>query len=104
MMRAVLNLTALFMLIFIEEYRKGVIMEEDKKLIRIYTGSEISAMLLKAELEEMGVSAMTQNDNISGIESSFVGNVRKETDLYIYESDYSKVEELVAEFVDRNKE
>lgn len=79
-------------------------MEDDKKLIRIYTGSEMSALLLKAQLEEMGVPAMTQNDNISGIESSFVGNVRKETDLYIYESDYLKVEELVADFAERNKD
>lgn len=78
--------------------------EDEKKLIRIFTGSDLAARLLKAQLEEAGVSSLLRNDDLSGIESSFVGNVQKETDLYIYESDFSKAEELINDFAERNKE
>lgn len=80
-------------------------MENDsRKLIRVFTGSDIASKLLKAQIEESGVPAMIQNDYQSGIESSFVGNIRKETDLYIYDSDLPEVEELIKDFIERNKE
>ena len=35
-------------------------MKERNKLIRVYTGTEISVILLKGRLEEIGINSMIQ--------------------------------------------
>jgi hypothetical protein len=37
-------------------------MKKIKDLVKIYTGPETSAILLKAQLEELGIYTLTKND------------------------------------------
>jgi hypothetical protein len=74
-------------------------MENEKDLIRVYTGTEIYVIHLKEELEENGISVLMQNDFQSGISAGFVGGVPSAVDLYISESDMKKAEPIIADFI-----
>ena len=78
-------------------------MKEKNKLIRVYTGTEITVILLKGRLEEIGISAIIQNDYKSGINAGFVGGVQSAIDLYIQQFDYKKAEPIISEFIQNNK-
>lgn len=78
-------------------------MKEKNKLIRVYTGTEISVILLKGKLEEIGISALIQNDYKSGIDAGFVGGVQSAIDLYIQQFDFKKAESIISEFIQNNK-
>jgi hypothetical protein len=77
-------------------------MKEDDELIRIYTGSEVSAMLLMGELEQAGIPAMTQNDYQSGLMAGFPGGVPSAVDVYINESDMTRAEPVIDDFMKNN--
>ena len=78
-------------------------MKEKNKLIRVYTGTEVTVILLKGRLEEMGISSIIQNDYKLGTEVGFVGGVQSAVDLYIQQSDYKKAEPLIDEINQKNK-
>jgi hypothetical protein len=78
-------------------------MKEKNKLIRVYSGTEVSVILLKGRLEEIGISALIQNDYKSGIDAGFVGGVQSAIDLYIQQFDYKKAESIISEFIQNNK-
>jgi hypothetical protein len=78
-------------------------MKEKNKLIRVYTGTEVTVILLKGRLEEIGISSIIQNDYKLGIEVGFVGGVQSAVDLYIQQSDYKKAEPLIDEINQKNK-
>jgi hypothetical protein len=79
-------------------------MKEEDKLVRIYTGTEISVILLKGRLEEIGISSLIQNNYKSGIEVGFVGGVQSAIDLYIQQFDFKKAEPIISEFIqNKNK-
>ncbi|MCB2207747.1 MAG: DUF2007 domain-containing protein [Bacteroidetes bacterium] len=76
-------------------------MKTQKDLIRIYTGTEVSVILLKGELEEKGISSMIKNDFRSGNAAGFFGGIPSAVDLFIRESDAALAEAVVSEFVNR---
>jgi len=76
-------------------------MNKGQDLIRIYTGTEVSVILLKGELEEKGIYTMVKNDFQSGNAAGFFGGVPSAVDLYIRESDAALAEAIVSEFVNR---
>jgi hypothetical protein len=78
-------------------------MKQKDKLIRAYTGTEITVILLKGRLEEIGIFPVIQDDYKSGINVGFVGGVQSAVDLYIQQSDYKKAEPVINEFIERNK-
>lgn len=78
-------------------------MKERNKLIKVYTGTEVTVILLKELLEEIGVSSTIQNNYKSGIEVGFVGSVISAIDLYIQQSDFDKAEPLIRNFIAQNK-
>lgn len=78
-------------------------MKEKNKLIRVYTGTEVSVILLKGRLEEIGISSIIQNDYKSGIEVGFAGGVQSAVDLYIQQFDYKKAEAIINESIQNNK-
>ena len=78
-------------------------MKDKNKLIRVFTGNEISAILLKGELEEIGVSALIQNDFRSGIFGGFGGGTPSAVDLFIQQSDQTMAQPIVNEFIETNK-
>lgn len=66
-----------------------------KDLVRIYTGPEGSALLLKAQLEELGIYSLTKND----FTGAFMGVVQPSTDLWISEDDLQKAKPLLDDFI-----
>jgi hypothetical protein len=78
-------------------------MKEKNKLIRIYTGTEITVNLLKGLLEEIGVPSTIQNNYKSGVEIGFVGGVQSAIDIYIQYSDFEKAEPIIRDFIAQNQ-
>jgi len=76
-------------------------MKTGEDLIRIYSGTEVSVILLKGELEEKGISCMIKNDFQSGNAAGFFGGIPSAVDLYIRESGAALAEPVVSEFVNR---
>ena len=77
-------------------------MKNEDELIRIFTGSEISALLLRDELEQAGIPAMTQNDYQSGLMAGFAGGTPSAVDVYINELDMEKAEPVIDDFMKKN--
>jgi len=78
-------------------------MKVKNKLIKVYTGTEVTVILLKGLLEEIGVTSTIQNHYKSGIEVGFVGGVQSAIDLFIQQSDFEKAEPLIRDFSSKNK-
>ncbi len=78
-------------------------MKRANNLIRVFTGTEVSVILLKSRLEEIGISAIIQNDFQSGITAGFLGGIPSAIDLYIQQFDYKKAEPIINEFIQSNK-
>jgi hypothetical protein len=60
-------------------------------LIKVFSGSEASAILLKSRLENSGISSVIKND--SG--DAFLGTVTPFVDLYVKEADFRKARLIV---------
>jgi len=76
---------------------------KENNIVRVYTGTEISVILLKGRLEEIGISSIIRNDYQLGVDVGFVGGVKSAVDLYIQQSDYKKAEPIISEFIEKNK-
>lgn len=79
-------------------------MKKADNLIRIFTGSEVLVIILKEQLEEIGISSLIKNDYQSGISVGFVASVPSAIDLYIQESDLTEAEPIINEFIQTNPE
>ncbi len=75
--------------------------ENSKRPHQDYTGTEVSVILLKGELEEKGISSMIKNDFQSGNAAGFFGGIPSAVDLYIRESDAARAKPFVSEFMNR---
>jgi hypothetical protein len=62
-------------------------------LKKVFVGPEASAILLKARLEETGISALIKNDSLL----AYFGTDPAVVDLYIKETDIIKAGPLIAE-------
>jgi hypothetical protein len=69
-----------------------------QKLIRIFTGSQITVNLLKEELERAGIGCFIQDDFTSGINAGFYGGVPDAVDLFIKETDVMKAQLILREY------
>jgi hypothetical protein len=70
-------------------------MKKSNNLIKVFTGTEASAILLKERLDEIGTSSLIKNDS----SSAFFGVAPIVIDLYIQESDLKESEPLIREFI-----
>ena len=78
---------------------------KSEDLIRVYSGSEVSVLYLKKELEENhGIATLTKNAFRAGVAAGFVAGLPSITDLYIQEADLKRAEPVILEFVKNNKE
>jgi hypothetical protein len=77
-------------------------MGKGEELIRVYTGSEVSVIILQGELEEIGIGSILQNDYVSGISVGFMGGTPTSVDLFIQSCDYIHAESLIREFIEKN--
>lgn len=78
-------------------------MEDNTQLIKVYTGTEITVNLLRAELEKHNMPAIVQNEFSSGVTAGFSAGALSEVHLYIQESDLKSAEPIILEFLDHNK-
>jgi hypothetical protein len=69
------------------------------KLIKVYSGNEVTVNLLRGKLEIAGVSAIIRNDSYD----SYLLVAPSTVDLYIQQSDYKKAEPIISEFIKKNK-
>jgi hypothetical protein len=58
-------------------------MRKEENLVKVYSGPETSAILLKSRLEENGIDALIKNDS----EDAFYGVSPKVVDLYVTAED-----------------
>ena len=78
-------------------------MKERNKLVKVYTGTEMTVTLLKELLEEIKVASTIQNNYKSGVEVGFVGGVQSSVDLLIQQSDFKTAEPVIRDFIAQNK-
>jgi hypothetical protein len=78
-------------------------MKVKNKLVKIYTGTEMTVLLLRDLLENIGVRSTTQDDYKSGINVGFFGGIQSAIDLFIQESDFEIAEPLIRDFIVKNK-
>lgn len=78
-------------------------MKERDRLVKIYTGTETTVLLLKELLEEIGVPSTVQNNHKSGVEIGYVGSVMSALDIYIKQSDFEKAEPVIQDFIATNR-
>ena len=78
-------------------------MKEKNELVKVYTGTEVTVILLKGLLDEIEIASTIQNNYKSGIEVGFVGGVQSAIDLFIKQSDFEKAEPLIRDFIAKNK-
>lgn len=73
-------------------------MKNEDQLIPVYTGSQVSVVLLKAKLEDIGIPAIIRNDFQSGIMAGFGVSTPNAVDLYIQERDLEQAEPILQNF------
>lgn len=84
-------------------HNKTAIMKEMNNLIRVYTGTEVTVLLLLEELEKNGIPGIIQNDFNSGVMAGFSAGTSSAVDLFIQEIDLKKAEPLISGFMQINK-
>lgn len=65
---------------------------------KIYSGNQVSVILLKGLLEDAGIPVIEKNEQNSGVVAGFVGGTQSTIRLSVKEADKEKAEKIVAEF------
>jgi hypothetical protein len=65
-------------------------------LMKLFSGSEILAQALKEKIEAIGVNTVIRNNNQSNVLPTMSNT--KPVELFIQETDFSKVNAIVEEF------
>lgn len=73
-------------------------MENDNDIVKVFTGSEITVNLLKAELEEEGIPSLIKNDFQTGLSAGFVAGIPSVVDLFVNEMDRKRAAIIVRDF------
>jgi len=73
-------------------------MKAKEDLIKIYTGVEASIVLLKARLQEAGITSLYKND----FSDAWLGTAPSMFTLYIEKSDFAKAEPFIRDFININ--
>ena len=75
-------------------------MKDRSSLVKIYTGSIITADRIIAELEIAGISAISRDEFQQGIEAGFGAGVPGVIDLFVQESDLEKAKEIISAIIE----
>lgn len=76
-------------------------MEDKSDSIKVYTGTEVSVALLKAELEKAGVVPMIEDDFSKDI-TGFFGSTANMADLYVRDEDMKVAKPIIEGFMKLN--
>ena len=66
-----------------------------ENLVKVYGGTEASALLLKERLYETGIESMIKNDSMD----AFLGTSPDSVDLYIDEADFEKAKDIIRDLI-----
>lgn len=75
-------------------------MENDEKVVLIFTGDFVSVEHIRAELESKGISLLVKNSFQQGIEAGFVAGVPSAVDIFVAEGDVEKAQEIIKAIVE----
>lgn len=70
-------------------------MNDNDKIVLVYTGDEVTIERLKANLEMKGIVPTIKDGFNSGLSAGFVGGVPSAIDLFVLESDFEKAVEII---------
>lgn len=73
-------------------------MSDLNKYTKIYSGNQVSVILLKGLLDEAGIAIIEKNEQNSGVIAGFVGGTQSTISIAVQEFDKEKAEKIVAEF------
>lgn len=77
-------------------------MKKENDLVKVFAGSEITALHLQAELEQMGIPALVKNDFRTGLSAGFPDTTNA-VELYVNEKDEKEAEIVVNDFVNNSR-
>jgi hypothetical protein len=66
-------------------------------LMKVFSGSEILALALKDKIEAIGI-AVVKKDNIQSARLAGFGSSGSAVELFVQETEYSKVSPIIEEF------
>ncbi|TCO04979.1 putative signal transducing protein [Natronoflexus pectinivorans] len=72
----------------------------DDNIVKIFTASEVTVLLLKGRLEELGITSMIKDNFKSGVAAGFYGGPPETVDLFIQEKDMDAATPVINEFKD----
>lgn len=78
-------------------------MSNSNTYTKIYSGNQVSVILLKGLLEDAGIGFIEKNEQNSGVVAGFVGGTQSTIKLSVQESDKEKAEKIVQEFIAQQK-
>lgn len=70
-------------------------MENEEKIVMIYSGDLVTIEHIKNELEANGISSFEKDPFQEGIEAGFVGGTLSTIELFILEADVAKAKEII---------
>ena len=71
----------------------------EKPLFLLFSGSEVEVLLLKEELAQNNIASMTRDDFQMGVKAGFFGGTPSTIDVYIYEEDKEKANQVLQGFL-----
>ncbi len=74
-------------------------MEEDNKIVKIFTGSEILAQALIARLNEIGISPIERDDAQSAARAGFATPLPFQDVLFLRKDQMEKAQPIIDEFM-----
>ena len=78
-------------------------MDDNSKMIPVFSGSQIEVQKLRHDLEEIGIEVMVKNyDDMASI-TGFANISRAARQLWILETEIEKARPIVADFKERFK-
>lgn len=77
-------------------------METTNKLIRVFTGSEMTVSLLGSELEKIGIATEIINENEQANFRGGSAGTPFSVDLYILDTDLEKADPILQDFIKMN--
>jgi len=72
------------------------------ELVRVFTCTELTCMLLKAELEKAGIPVMIKNEFRSAVAAGFGIGVPSAVDIYVTESNVDTAIPVIEAFLKNN--
>lgn len=79
-------------------------MKEHDSIVRIFSGSEVTALMIKARLEEAGIVTMIRNDFQSGVAAGFYAGPPADVDLFVSDEDLAAANLIIPEILNMNTE